>query len=493
MLDNILPLTKLTPGVAFEIDPSLAIAGLRGMPRRLLLIGQVADTASIETGKVIGISTKAAADDRLGMGSMLHSMWQAAADNAIMGLPIDVIALHDDATAAAATGSVQFTGIATHAGTISLYVGGVSIRVGAAKGATASDIATAISADIANLPELPVNATVSGDTVNLTCNWKGETGNSIDIRLNYYYDDELPKGISATINPMTGGSLNPDLTPAIEAIKNYRATEIVSPYVDSVSMTLIEEELNNRWKPHDMQDGQLIVSMRGSEGEHLAWLADRNELNGHSIHTKADMTNPWETAAMAGAAIESRSVIDPVYPYVGARLHGYRPALPAEDLEETEHNNLLTDGGSYLTSNNNEGFLGRMVTNRTETNNGAEDASVRNLNWVKAMSYWRWFCVIEWLVKVHEKGFKIAKYVTEPIPGQRIITEEFVEEFQLRNYDKFMDAGIFQHRDFYKENLLIELDGTHGKVKIQEQPVLITQHYQTETKSQYRAGDVGRI
>ncbi|CDF98950.1 Putative Tail sheath protein [Avibacterium paragallinarum JF4211] len=53
------------------------------------------------------------------------------------------------------------------------------------------------------------------DSINLTCRFKGECGNEIDIRTNYYSGETYPAGISAEITKMAGGSVNPDMTTAI--------------------------------------------------------------------------------------------------------------------------------------------------------------------------------------------------------------------------------------------------------------------------------------
>lgn len=53
-----------------------------------------------------------------------------------------------------------------------------------------------------------------------------------------------------------------------------------------------------------------------------------------------------------------------------------------------------------------------------------------------------------------------------------------------------MTAGLFQNMDYYKKTLLVEVDGPNGKLKVVDQPVLITQHYQNEITSEFIAGHV---
>lgn len=107
---------------------------------------------------------------------------------------------------------------------------------------------------------------------------------------------------------------------------------------------------------------------------------------------------------------------------------------------------------------------------------------------MKTLSYYRWFTVTE--IQTKYRGYKLAEYVTEPIPGQKIMTVPLGTDIMLNNYEQFMTAGLFQNMDHYKKTLLVEVDGPNGKLKVVDQPVLITQHYQTEITSEFIAGHV---
>ena len=44
--------------------------------------------------------------------------------------------------------------------------------------------------------------------------------------------------------------------------------------------------------------------------------------------------------------------------------------------------------------------------------------------------------------------------------------------------------------DYYRKTLVVEVDGPNGKLKVQDEPVIVTQHYQTEISSYVVAGQV---
>ncbi len=479
---NLLNVNFLVPWVAHNISNVRAIRGLRGMPRSVLLVGFKDAAGGLPLDTIKQVSTEADANALAGQ-SMLLDMWLAASRAAGFGLPISMIAL--DATGLnQAAGSLVVSAASNKAGVIYLWLGGVPINVVTTEGESANGIATKLRTAINANPQSRVTAAGTGATVDLTANVPGELGNLIDVRVNYYDDQALPEGVDVAVTTLSGGAGNPDISPVITAMQGQRFTEIVLPFTDSTNMARIELELDTRWAADNAQDCQVMTVRRGTEGENASWLAARNNHNVHTIAVTKDLTNPWELAALAGAAIERQSAIDPAVPFTSIRLPGYLPAKAGEQFTPAQQNVMLLAGGSTLLGTE----ISRMVTNYTANGLGALDKSYRNLNWVKTLSYWRWFCISEWQLKYRQ--YKLVESLPEPIPGQKIMSKELAEEIALGLYDNFVDVALMQNAAHYKETLLVEIDATNGKVKIIEQPVLVTQHYQTETTSEFIAGTV---
>lgn len=493
-LPNLLSLNFLVPFVAHKIDWSRSVRGLRGMPRRVLLVGHKLAGGNAQLNTVVQCATETEAVALTGEGSMLVDMWRAAKANAGLGLPIDIIAVPPSGTATTAASTVVVSnigGTVQYNGEAMLYIEGARVAVGVNTSDTAASVATKLIAAVNAKADLAVTAAATANPaeVRLTAKWAGPSGNDIDVRSTHYPEDVLPTGLTLTIPAMSGGAGAPDVTAAIAAMRDYRATEIAWPFTDSASMLAIETEQELRWSHNNMRDGQVVTALRGSLAQQTAWLNSRNSRQVHTIPTKADMTSPWLTAAMAAAAIETSAVIDPALPYTDIVLTGYKGPRRGQHWDIDEQAALLLAGASPLVINQDgTGALVRVVTNYTMNTTGADDPSTRELAWVKTMSYYRWFTITEYALKY--RGFKIAEYVDDPIPGQKIMTAELVEEIQVGNYIELMKAGLVQNLEHYKESLVVEIDGANGKVKLQEEPVLITQHYQTEITSYPIAGHV---
>lgn len=492
-LPNVLSLSFLVPFVAAKNDFSRAIRGLRGMQRRLLLVGHKLAAGGATLNTMITVTTEADAIAQFGEGSMLVCMWRDAKANADLGLPIDCFAIAPNGSAVPATSTITITppGNLAMGGEVMLYVGGERISVGVTVNDTANTVATklinAINANVA----LPVTAAATANLweCKLTCRWGGPTGNDIDLRTTYYLDDRLPNSLTVTVPAMSGGATSPDVTPLITAMNLYRATEIVVPFTDSTNMGILETEFALRWLANNMQDGTVINAIRGTEAANTTWLSTRNSPHVHTITTTKDCTNPWEVAAAAGAAIESQAAIDPAVPATGIKLMGYKGPSQGNHWTTDQLNNMLVAGGSPIqVAPDYTGTLLRMVTNYKKTSAGAADRSMAELAWIKTMSYYRWFHVTEFQTKYQD--FKLAQYITDPIPGQNIMTKQLGEEIMIGLYKLLMDAGLCQNMDYYRKTLVVEVDGPNGKLKVQDEPVIVTQHYQTEISSYVVAGQV---
>jgi phage tail sheath gpL-like len=493
-LPNLLSLNFLVPFVASKLDFSRAIRGLRGMPRRVLLIGHKLAAGSAALDTIRTVSTETDAVELYGEGSQLVAMWRGAKRNADLGMPIDVICIAEGNAAVKASSTIVIgTAGATLAtsGELMLYIEDHRISFGVVDADTDVTIAAKLVAAVNAVAKLPVTAatTVEDGEVKLTCKWGGPTGNGISVVSQYYQDDKLPVGLTLTIPAMAVGAVEPDVTPVITKMAGYRATEIVNPFTGSANQVLLENELATRWLANNMQDGMVVNAYRGTESAITTLLSSRNSPHVHTITTTKDLTSPWVTAAMAGAAIESLAAIDPALPHTGVVLSGYVGPKQGDDFTIDQKNNLLVAGGSPLQiSQDGTGSMLRMVTNYTQTANGAADRSLAELCWLKTMSYYRWFRVTEFMIKY--TGFKIAQYITDPIPGQKIMTKELGEEIMIGLYKLFMDVGLTQNMPYYQDTLVVEVDGPNGKLKILDEPVIVTQHYQTEITSAVVAGQV---
>jgi phage tail sheath gpL-like len=83
----------------------------------------------------------------------------------------------------AAKSTIELVGTATETGLLSLYVAGRRVRVTVASGAVAADVLLQLVAAVNGTANMPVRAAIAGVKLELTCKWKGDTGNDIAVEL----------------------------------------------------------------------------------------------------------------------------------------------------------------------------------------------------------------------------------------------------------------------------------------------------------------------
>lgn len=456
---NQIPIDIRVPGQYVEIDNSQAVRGLPGMPSRILVLGLMDANAEAPAGVPFDATSADLVATRCGRGSMVHRMVKVlrAANRTTR---LTVIPLAEDPAAAAATGSLTFSGEATAAGTIALMVGGQRVRVGVTAGDTAGDIATAAAAALNAVAELPVSAAVNGtiaSQVDLTARWKCEAGNSVDLRHSYYAGETLPTGVGLTITPMSGGTANPDLTAAIAAMGDTWFTDIAMPFTDTASLNALGAETLRRWGPTVMQDAMAYAF---ADGTHATLTTLGNSQNSQLLSIaglKGCPAPAWEVAAVITGVAAYYLHIDPARPLQTLPLTGVLP--PAEEARFTmeERNLLLHDGISTLTVDDGGAVLIERLITTYETNAyGIDDISYLDVNTLKTLAYLRYS--VRARISMRFPRHKLASDGTGVGAGQAVVTPKVIRAELIALFRDWETAGLVENIDQFKEDLIVERD-----------------------------------
>lgn len=450
---NEIPDSIRVPGIYIEIDPSKAAGGGTVMERRLLLVGQ--RRAAGLTQELIPVRLGSQAGDQaaqaFGQGSMLHAM-AAAARAADEYVDIWAIALDDDAAGAAATGTVNFVGSATANGTLALYIGGKLVRVGVVAGDAFSSLATRLADTVNADASLPVTATVLDGLVTLTCRWKGETGNDLDLRLGYN-GEAVPGGLTLTVTAMTGGTANPDVVPVLEAIAGQQYYSIVCPYTDATNLTALEAEMVDRFGPMEVLTGHVFNAKVGNHAALSTWGSGRNSPHLSTLGLFDVPTAPWVAAAVWGTVAESSGANDPARPFRSLALPGVLPPPEKSRFTRAERNLLLYDGISTFTVDQGGTVLIETIITNYQTNTfGLPDIALLRLEtkWTADLIRFRFNAAVARDYPRHKLG-DVA------IPGQAYATPTTVratliaEAVALATQD-----GLIEDIEGFKRDLIVK-------------------------------------
>ncbi|MCC7005073.1 MAG: phage tail protein, partial [Ottowia sp.] len=219
---------------------------------RALLIGQKLADAPAKTSIPTLISRLDQAKEQYGTGSMLTRMFESYRTNDDLN-EVWCVAVDESATGVAAAGKIEIVGTATENGALAVYIAAQRLYIGVTQGDTAGLVATKLATAINALSDLPVTAAAVNTVVNLTAKWKGESGNDINVMMNYLglaQGEKLPTGLLLTISKMSGGVGYPDLSAVIAKLGDEEYDFIVLPYTDVGSLDAIGLEMNDqtgRW------------------------------------------------------------------------------------------------------------------------------------------------------------------------------------------------------------------------------------------------------
>jgi len=261
------PSTNRTIGVFFGVDPSNANTAQAS--QRALLIGQKlpAGTATAGTAVICGSLREARA--LAGANSMLAQEFESYRGcdgyGEVWFLPLD-----DNAAGVAATRTVTFTGTATAAGTLSMYVTGVLIQAAVASGDSPTAIALKLANAINATPFLTVTAASSAGVTTITSRHKGVAAGDITVVLNYrgnLANEATPAGVTVVIAVGVAGSGDPVLDEALANLGERAFDFIASPYSGTGSVASLSARLSDgtgTWGWLNQLFGGAFTAVRGT-------------------------------------------------------------------------------------------------------------------------------------------------------------------------------------------------------------------------------------
>lgn len=377
--DN-MPASRRTPGVGSEYNTKMAVNTLPANLHKCIVVGQrtAAGTVAANTVKDIFSDDDAAA--YFGRGSIVHLAVRAAL-KANRYLSLQAIALDDAVGSIAASSPLTITGPATGNGALRLNVDEQKVDIAIASGDSASAIATAINAQIALQPELPIVAAVLAGVVTVTAKNKGALGNAIKLS-----PSVTAAGVTATVVPMAGGLNDPDISPALAVIYNAGHTMIWSAYNDQANLTVLRTHLNAVSAPFEKRRARAVCAHTGTYAQATTLAA---ALNHGRILELLDPSAPeasYAVAAVMGAIAASEE--DPARPLNSMELIGLNPAPMQNWLSEAQIEACLHNGVTPVrVGPGNVLQVVRAVTTYTLNAAGVPDISMLDWTTIGTLDY----------------------------------------------------------------------------------------------------------
>jgi phage tail sheath gpL-like len=338
-------------GVNIEFDASQANTATQN--QRALLIGQILASGTATPNVPVQGYSQAQVNGLCGADSMLALQYAAYRIQDPFG-EVWLGPLSDASAGTAATGTMVFTGPATAAGTLALYLMGVSVPVPVNLGDTAIVIAANVAVAATAAVGVPATATAATGTATLTAQHKGLALNDLDIRLNYVgvqNGEATPPGVTMTVTPMAGGATNPLLTTLLANLGVQLFDFIACPYTDLASLNALQAFLSDsagRWSAEEMQYGHVFAAFNGTYAARTTFGITRNDQHASILGYYGSPTPAWLECADWCAVHVIRIRVNPAQGLSTQALGLLPPPLALQDTPG-ERNTMLFDGISTYT------------------------------------------------------------------------------------------------------------------------------------------------
>lgn len=474
-----------------EVDPSMA--GIHTINLIALLTGVMTSDGNAPPDVAVPIGNQAQADAAFGAGSELSRMFTAyfAANNAneVWGLPVA-----EPVAGVAATGTITIATPPTTAGTLWLYiagtlVGGSGINIMTTD--TIDEIASAIADAINNsyqagTPALPVTATAAAGVVTLTSLFTGVNGNEITVSLNYYGPigaQITPPGLGITLptnGVLSGGVGVPDFANAIGNIQKQAFEYVAMPYTDSNSLFMWDQEYgftdSGRWGWQREQFGHVLSAKRGTFASLITFGDTLNSGVESIMAFEETCPSPMFECAAAYTAIAQRALInDPARPLQTLPLNTMK-AAPLQDRFNFQEVNDLALNGLAIQEVGSDGqpMILREQTTYQLNLYGQPDDAYEVVTTLATLA--RLLRNQKNAITSKFPRMKLADDGTKFGPGQAIVTPGIIKAELVNEYQIDMWNGLVQDLATFKQNLIVERDGTdENRVNVLYPPNLISQ------------------
>lgn len=272
--------TNRLPQSHFRFIFQLAGGALTPLERRVALIGsrKIGLGTAID-GTIYELTNSVQTDDLFGVGTPLALMARKAFEvGALVGQSprLHAVSMPEPSGGTARTFTFTVTGTATSAGVLNFTIKGVLMSVGVSIGHTPTDIALAISNEIARQRlVLPVTAAPAVGVVTCTSIVKGENGN--DIKFTVEQSTNAPAGVTLVAAAAVSGAGVADATAALAATagSDYDALPIENH--KSADITLAVSHVTTAWGISEKNWRFIFFGETGSLGTATALATAAND------------------------------------------------------------------------------------------------------------------------------------------------------------------------------------------------------------------------
>jgi len=430
------------------------------LPQRLSIIGVGNDDAQYNLDKRQFFSAARVAET-YGWGSPLHLAAEQLLPSigATAEFPVTIIPLERSALSAVATASIEAIGSATANGSGTVYIGGIAAEFPVLKGDGASNVLDTIKLAIDSVLSMPViTGNVAGDNLPLTAKWSGDIGNLIKVEI-----EVNAPGITLITQNLSGGAIDPIVTPALEKIGIAWETFILNTFAyDNTSrLDIYQQFVEGRWGALEKKPCLVAHGCTDDLDTRTALThARRNDYSNFLIVSVGSRELPFVIASRALLSdIITTANRHPPQNYKGL-LTGLHAG--ADDVQENtmQRNASITMGSSNNIKSGNVAELNDTVTFYHPANEGKFPSKRYVVDLVKLQNI-----IFNVRLIMEQDKLKGAPLVPDRdiVSSPVAIQPKTIKTMFINLADSLSLAAIISDADFTKKNLTVAIDSSNPK------------------------------
>lgn len=455
-LASIIDTSNKVPRAYIKVSLGVGPRSAGAAPLRVLCVGNKTAAGTKADGTVNQAFSPDEARSFWGAGSELALMVQAVL-RAYPGATVSGATVVESAGTAATT-TIVFTGTATQAGTVEVWVAGKRVVASFAVGDAAAAVATAVRDAILAEQDLPVTASAATGTTTITAKNKGPRGNLIRTRAS------KNDGAGITMTPpsatLAGGTTLDTPAAALAAAAPSRFHLIVAPYVTSTELNLFKVHCDTYAEPVEGKRQRFIAAMNDTLANTKTVADAVNAKRGQIAWLENSESPPSVVAATLAGLTVLRTSSDRSRDLNGEALRGVAgPASDADYPTGTEQQQALNYGITPLTVVDGEVVVVRSITNY-HLNGTIPDYAVLDTYYVDVPDFVA--DTIEGNFAGAFKNFKLANDDPDEPPPAKTATPKTIRDWLYRQAKRFEGSAgqpqVIHNVDLYLDSLVVELD-----------------------------------
>jgi len=457
------------PGTYIEENNRRAVQGTAPRPSRAVIIGMQTATATLAEATLVAVPDGDTGETYFGRGSPIaQTVWAFKKQNPHTELYC--VAL-DPASGTNATIDTVFTGTSTAAGTLALQVNGKRIEIPVAASVTASALGDLIDTEIAlaRNSDLGITSANTAGTVAWTAVDDGTHGNYMRVIVSPLDSDSLPAGIGITAGDedqyLATGATDPDVDTATAAIGNEDFQIVVSMFNDTTNLGKVQDWLTTQWGPAVKKEGHAVAAFTGTYSN--TQTAGNAENSKHmTLWGPGKVPQlPWVVAGVMGGRVAQNWEVDPNRPMQNTfvaeaqgGLYGIDAPKPVDKFTDAQIETLLSDGVACIEYVAGKPKIVRAITTYQTNASSVPDTSY--LDTITMLNLMNYFYQVRAMLSSRYPNHKAAADGTAFNPGVAVVQPSTLKGSFLDLYDNMIDAGWVQDAEGFKEDLVVEINGS---------------------------------